>query len=55
MNPQLLVALVSPSKLQFGISRMLQNLSDEELSTTLVCETREEADDWVNERLPGLR
>ena len=51
LNPSLLVALVSPSALQFGISRMLQNLTDEELSTTLVCESRDEADAWIIEQL----
>jgi hypothetical protein len=50
-NPSLLVALVSPSALQFGISRMLQSLTDKEFTTTLVCDTRAKAVAWIESNL----
>jgi hypothetical protein len=50
-NPHLLVALVSTSALQFGISRMLQSLTDKELTTTTVCDSREKAEAWIEANL----
>lgn len=53
-NPHILVALVSPTALQFGISRMLQGLTDKEITTTFVCETREKADAWIEANLSKI-
>lgn len=50
-NPNLLVALIAETDLQFGMSRMYEAYIDEHGFQTMVFRSREEADKWLNEKL----
>ena len=50
-NPSLVVAMVSPDDLQYGISRMYQLMTDGDGFKTHVCRTREEADSWIDDEI----
>lgn len=50
VNPDHFVALVSPTNLIFGLSRMYEAYLDQG-SFTYVCRTREEAEAWLHGKL----
>ena len=50
-NPNLLVALVSPTDVEYGMSRMYQILSEDEGFNTMVFHNRSEADEWISSEL----
>lgn len=50
-NPGLLLALVSPKDLAFGMSRMFQVLSEGDLFKTEVFRDRDSAEKWIKEEL----
>ena len=50
-NPGMLLALVSPKALTFGMSRMFQIISEGDLFKTEVFRDRESAEKWVKEEL----
>ena len=45
------VAVVSPSNIQYGLARMWQALVDETGWDTMVFRSREEAEDWIKKEL----
>lgn len=50
-NPTLLVALVSPTDIEYGMSRMYQALSEGKGFNTMVFHNRSEADEWISNEL----
>ncbi len=50
-NPDIIIALVSPTNLQFGMSRMWQAYVEESGFTTEVFHDRESAEKWLEEQL----
>ena len=47
LNPNLLLAVVRPKDVHFGMSRMYQSLLGDSGFRTAVFRTRSEADDWI--------
>lgn len=47
-NPNMLLALISPKDVEFGMSRMYQTFSGDRGFNTLVCHNRSEADEWIS-------
>jgi len=50
-NPNMLLALVSPKNIEFGMSRMYQILSDDKGFKTMVFHSRSEANEWISNEL----
>ena len=50
-NPNLLMALISESDLQYGISRMFEAHLDENGFKTVVCRSRPEAEEWIRNEM----
>ena len=50
-NPGMLVALVSPKDIEFGMSRMYQVFEDESLFKTEVFRDKNSADKWIKQEL----
>ena len=57
LNPELVVAMIAPSDLQFGISRMYQSLMADMGFECEIFRSPEEADRWIAAKLEtkGLR
>jgi hypothetical protein len=54
-NPGILLALVSPSVLEFGMSRMFQAISEGDLFKTEVFRDRDSAEKWIEEELSAAK
>lgn len=54
-NPNIIIALVAPTTLQYGISRMWQAFVEESCFLTQIFRDRESADKWIEKQLgnPG--
>lgn len=52
-NPGILLALVGPTDVEFGMSRMFQIYSEKASFTTRVFRDRPSADEWIREVLEG--
>ncbi len=50
-NPDIIIALISPSSLQFGMSRMWQAYVEDSGFSTEVFHDRESAEKWLKEQL----
>jgi hypothetical protein len=50
-NPGILLALVSPTDIQFGMSRMFQAFSDDSLFKTEVFRDKASAENWISKEL----
>jgi len=50
-NPNIIIALISPTDLQFGMSRMWQTHVEESLFVTHIFRDRKSADEWIKEQL----
>ena len=50
-NPGLLLALVAPKDLEFGMSRMYQIFAEDALFETVVFRSRDAADEWIRSKL----
>ena len=51
INPNIIFAVVSPTPLQFGISRMWQAYLDEDRFVTKIFQDRKNADEWIKSQL----
>ena len=47
----MLLALVSPKNVEYGMSRMYQIISDDKGFKTMVFRSRSEADEWISKEL----
>ena len=54
-NPGMLLALVSPKDLAFGMSRMFQALSEGDLFKKEVLRDRDSAEKWIKEELNAAK
>jgi len=54
-NPGMLLALVSPKDLTFGMSRMFQTISEGDLFKTEVFRDRDSAEKWIKEELSAAK
>jgi hypothetical protein len=50
-NPEMLLALIAPTDLQFGMSRMFEVFADESLFRTKVFRDRNTAEKWIRQEL----
>ncbi len=53
-NPGILLALVSPKDIQFGMSRMFQTISDDSLFQTKIFRNLETAKEWIQKELKNV-
>jgi hypothetical protein len=51
INPKIFIAVISPTKLQYGITRMWQSYLEDSCFTTEIFPDRQNADQWIKERL----
>ncbi|OGQ98079.1 MAG: hypothetical protein A2521_07170 [Deltaproteobacteria bacterium RIFOXYD12_FULL_57_12] len=54
-NPGMLLALVSPTNLQYGMSRMLQHLAEGCLFRTEIFRDRASAEKWIQKELTSAQ
>jgi len=50
-NPNIIIAVISPTKLQYGMTRMWQLYLEDNRFTTEIFPDRKNADQWIKERL----
>ena len=51
VNPNILIALISPTSLQFGMSRMWQAYIEDDRFVTKIFQDRKSADEWIKSQL----
>jgi hypothetical protein len=51
INPNIIIALVSPTTLQFGMTRMWQAYLNEDHFVTKIFQDRKSADEWIKTQL----
>ncbi len=51
VNPNIIVAVVSTSELQFGMSRMWQSYVEDSIFLTQIFSDRKSADEWIHSHL----
>ena len=50
-NPNIILAVISPSSLQFGMTRMWQAYLEEDRFVTKIFQDRKSADEWIKSQL----
>lgn len=51
VNPDITIVIVSPTELQFGMSRMWQAYVEEKIFRTRIFRDRKSADEWIREEM----
>ena len=51
VNPNIILAVVSPTSLQFGMTRMWQAYLEEDRFVTKIFQDRKSADEWIKSQL----
>ena len=51
VNPNIRIALISPTSLQFGMSRMWQAYIEDDRFVTKIFQDRKSADEWIKSQL----
>jgi hypothetical protein len=51
VNPNIILAVVSPTSLQFGMTRMWQAYLEEDCFVTKIFQDRKSADEWIKSQL----
>ena len=54
-NPNLILSLVSPKDLEYGMSRMYQIMTQDDGFKTKVVRSRKEADDWIESEISNSK
>ena len=55
VNPNIIIALISPTSLQFGMSRMWQAYIEDDRFVTKIFQDRKSADEWINHNLKRIK
>jgi len=53
-NPGMLLALVAPRDIEYGLSRMFEVFSEDGLFKTKVFRSRDSAEDWIRKQLDDI-